>query len=394
MRVLQRYFAINIMQAVAFVLVAFLALISFMDLTGELPAVGKGGYMLQHAVLYVALLVPGHIYEVMPFAALVGTIYTMAQFASSSEFTIMRASSMSTRMAAGMLFKIGIVFVIITFIFGELIAPRTAPLAEKVRLAAKGSSMAQQFRSGMWTKDNVHAAGVTGPINGTRFFNVRQIRPDGSLVDVKLYEFDSNMRMRSLITAATGTFTGKNAWHLENVTENLFTNSRTLGVPGAPLPPGTTIQSTYGQETAAVVTHKLATLDVVSEITPRILTVSATDPERMSAMELAVYTRHLAENRQETERFKIAFWQKLINPMAIFVLMAMALPFGYLQARSGGVSLKIFIGIMLGVSFLLVNTLFSHLGMLSTWPAFLTAVAPSMLFLLLALVAIWWVERH
>jgi lipopolysaccharide export system permease protein len=72
----------------------------------------------------------------------------------------------------------------------------------------------------------------------------------------------------------------------------------------------------------------------------------------------------------------------------------MALPFGYLQARSGGVSLKIFIGIMLGVSFLLVNTLFSHLGMLSTWPAFLTAVAPSMLFLLLALVAIWWVERH
>ena len=43
MRVLQRYFAINIMQAVAFVLVAFLALISFMDLTGELPAVGKGG---------------------------------------------------------------------------------------------------------------------------------------------------------------------------------------------------------------------------------------------------------------------------------------------------------------------------------------------------------------
>jgi lipopolysaccharide export system permease protein len=394
MRVLQRYFAINIMQAVAFVLVAFLALISFMDLTGELPAVGKGGYMLQHAVLYVTLLVPGHIYEVMPFAALVGTIYTMAQFASSSEFTIMRASSMSTRMAAGMLFKIGIVFVIITFIFGELITPRTAPLAEKVRLAAKGSSMAQQFRSGMWTKDNVHADGVTGPINGTRFFNVRQIKPDGSLVDVKLYEFDSNMRMRSLVTAATGTFTGKNVWHLENVTQNLFTNSRTLGVPGAPLPPGTTIQSTFGQETAAVATHKLATLDVVSEITPRILTVSATDPERMSATELAVYTRHLAENRQETERFKIAFWQKLINPMAIFVLMAMALPFGYLQARSGGVSLKIFIGIMLGVSFLLVNTLFSHLGMLSTWPPFLTAVAPSVLFLMLALTAIWWVERH
>ena len=394
MRVLQRYFAINIMQSVAFVLVAFLALISFMDLTGELPAVGKGGYLLQHAVLYVALLIPGHIYEVMPFAALVGTIYTMAQFASSSEFTIMRASSMSTRMAAGMLFKIGIVFVLITFAFGELITPRTAPLAEKLRLAAKGSSMAQQFRSGMWTKDNVHADGVTGPINGTRFFNVRQILPDGSLVDVKLYEFDANMRMRSLITATKGTFGGKNIWHLQNVTENLFSNTRTLGVPGAPLPSGTSIQSTYGQETAAVATRTVATMDVASEITPRILTVSVADPERMSATELAVYTRHLAENRQENGRFRIAFWKKLIDPLAIFVLMAMALPFGYLQARSGGVSLKIFIGIMLGVSFLLVNTLFSSLGMLSTWPPFLTAVIPSILFLILALVAIWWVERH
>ena len=42
----------------------------------------------------------------------------------------------------------------------------------------------------------------------------------------------------------------------------------------------------------------------------------------------------------------------------------------------------------------LVNTLFSHLGLLSTWPAFLTAVAPSALYLLLALGALWWVERH
>ena len=305
MRVLQRYFAINIMQAVAFVLVALLALFSFMDLTSELPSVGKGGYLFQHAVLYVALLVPGHIYEVMPMAALVGTIYAMAQFASSSEFTIMRASSMSTKMAAGMLFKIGIVFVLITFAFGELITPRTALLAEKLRLAAKGSAMAQQFRSGMWTKDIVHTDGIKGPVNGSRFFNVREIRPDGTLADVKLYEFDANMRMRSLTTAATATFSGNSTWRLANVTETRFNNTRTLPVPGAPLAAGTTIQSTYGQETASVVTRKLATLDLVSEVTPRILTVSATAPARMSATELAVYTRHLAENRQESGRYKI-----------------------------------------------------------------------------------------
>jgi lipopolysaccharide export system permease protein len=114
----------------------------------------------------------------------------------------------------------------------------------------------------------------------------------------------------------------------------------------------------------------------------------------MSANELAVYTRHLAENRQETERFKIAFWRKLIDPLSIFVLMALALPFAYLQTRSGGVSFKVFVGIMIGVSFMLINSLFSHIGMLSTWPAFMTAATPSLLFLLLALGALRWVERH
>jgi lipopolysaccharide export system permease protein len=246
----------------------------------------------------------------------------------------------------------------------------------------------------MWSKDVVHADGVKGPVIGSRFFNARQIRPDGQLIDLRLYEFDNSMRMRSLITAASATFAGNQTWRLADVTETRFSNSRVLPEPGAPVPAGTSIQSTFGQETSAVSTRKLATLDLVSEITPKILSVSRSDPERMSANELAVYTRHLSENRQETERFRIAFWKKLIDPLAIFVLMALALPFAYLHTRSGGVSLKIFIGIMIGVSFILINSLFSHLGLLSTWPAFLTAVAPSLLFLLLALGALWWVERH
>jgi lipopolysaccharide export system permease protein len=394
MKILQRYFFVNIAQAVAFVLAGLLGLIAFMDLTQELPGVGKGGYLLQHAVLYVLLLLPGHVYETMPVAALIGTIYTMAQFAQTSEFTIMRASSMSTQQAGVMLAKIGVVFVAITFLFGEVITPRTAPIAERVRLSAKGATVSAEFRSGMWTKDTIHADGVKGPVTGSRFFNARQIRPDGQLIDVRLYEFDNGMRMRSLITAASATYSGNSTWRLKDVTETLFSNSRELPAPDTPVAAGQTIQSRFGQDTASVATRKVESLDLVSEITPKILSVSRSDPAQMSANELAVYTRHLAENRQETERFKIAFWKKLFDPLSIFVLMALALPFGYLHTRSGGISFKIFIGIMIGVSFILINALFSHVGMLSTWPAFVTAAAPSLLFLLLAIGALRWVERH
>jgi lipopolysaccharide export system permease protein len=389
MKILQRYFAVSILQAVAFVLVAFLALQAFMDLTGELPSIGKNGYAIQHAFLYVLILLPGHVYEVMPLAALIGTIYTMAQFASTSEFTIMRASSMSTGMVAWMLAKIGVVLVIVTFIFGELIAPRTAPIADKIKLTARGAAVSGEFRSGMWTKDIVKSDGMTGTVTGSRFFNVREVRPDGQLADVKLYEFDTNFRLRSLTLARSATYQGNNTWRLADVTENLFTNSALLK-PGSEANVG----NHYAQASSAVTTRHSAALDLVSEITPKILSVSGADPDRMSANELAVYTRHLQENKQETERFKIAFWKKLFDPLAIFVLMALALPFAYLHTRAGGVSLKIFVGIMIGVSFLLINTLFSHLGLLSTWPAILTAIAPSALFLLLALGALWWVERH
>ncbi|MEO7493995.1 MAG: LPS export ABC transporter permease LptG [Massilia sp.] len=394
MKILQRYFFVNIIQAVAFVLLAFLALAAFNDLAAEMPNAGKGGYLIQHVFLYVLLLLPGHVYEVMPAAALIGTVYTLAQFAATSEFTIMRASSMSTLMAGTMLFKIGIVLVAVTFVFGELITPMSAPFAERLKLSAKGATVSQEFRSGMWTKDNVHRDGMQGPVTGSRFFNVRQFKADGQLIDVKLYEFDTNFRMRSLITAAYATYGGNNTWNLSDVTETLFTNTRALPDPAAPAPAGTSLQTRFGQDTSAVGTRKLASMQLVSEITPKILSVSAADPEQMSANELAVYTRHLAENRQQSDRFKIAFWKKLFDPFAIFVLMALALPFAYLNTRSGGVSLKIFIGIMIGIGFMLINTLFSHLGLLTTWPPVVTAIAPSVLFLLLALGALWWVERH
>ena len=144
----------------------------------------------------------------------------------------------------------------------------------------------------------------------------------------------------------------------------------------------------------AVVNRRFDTSVMQSEITPDIMAVLVTNPDRMSAFDLAAFSRHLAENNQRTDRYEIALWTKLFYPLAVFVMMALALPFAYLHARSGGLSLKIFIGIMIGVSFQLINSLFSHIGLLNTWPPFATAAMPSVLFLLAAITALWWVERH
>lgn len=382
MSVLQKYFAREIVRAVLFVLIAFLALFAFFDLINEMPNVGRGGYRLQHAFLFVGLGLPAYVYELMPIAALIGTIYALSQFAARSEFTIMRVSSMSTAAVAWMLAKIGVLFVLVTFVFGEFIAPQANDLSMRLKQQARGSEMAQEFRSGLWAKDVIRQNGVSGEAIGSRFVNARKMQPNGRLDGVRLYEFDRQFRLIALIDAESAEYRGANRWRLNQGSETRFA---TLTLSS---------EASVKEMSDAVTTSAFAERDLISEITPDILSVLFTDPNRMSAADLQAYTRHLTENRQQTERYEIAFWKKVIYPFAVFVMMALALPFAYLQTRSGGVSLKIFIGIMIGVSFQLLNNLFSHLGLLNGWPPFITAILPSTLFLLLAIGALRWVERR
>ena len=104
--------------------------------------------------------------------------------------------------------------------------------------------------------------------------------------------------------------------------------------------------------------------------------------------------QHLAGNRQKTERYEIALWKKLFYPLATLVMMALALPFAYMHARSGMVGIKVFLGIMLGIFFHMLNSLFSHIGLLQDWPPLAAAVgAERSLFLATAILMMWWVER-
>jgi lipopolysaccharide export system permease protein len=381
MRTLQRYIGSEIFRSVLIVLMFFLALLAFFDLLSELKSVGQGTYKLQHAFMYVGLELPSRVYEFMPIAVLIGTILTLVQLASRSEFTIMRASSMSTTMIAWALIKIGIVYVFITFLFGEVIAPYSIEQADKLRVEKLGGTGGQQFRSGQWTKDLIRSNGLTGDLIGSRILNVRDIG-QGQMNLIKAYEFDKDFHLQLIVTAARAEYQGNYVWKLFDVTQTHIDNA----VLNPEIAPADIVS-------AAKVEH-LDTKDMVSEITPQILRVSTSDPDNMTAYRLSQYTHHLAENNQSTALYDIAFWKKIINPFATLVMMALALPFAYLHTRAGGTSLKAFIGIMIGVSFILINHLFSYMGLLNTWPPFFIAILPSVLYLLAAVGMLQWGQRR
>ena len=377
MRVLRRYFASEIYRSVLFVLVAFLALFSFFDIMGEMRAI-QGPYRIEHAFLYVTLGLPAYAYELMPIAALIGTIYVMAQFAARSEFTVMRASSLSMTGAIRLLLRIAVVLSLLTFVLGEFIAPRCSEFRESFKRRIQGAAISAEFRTGLWAKDVLRDPSTREAI-GSRFLNARKVEPDGVLRGVQVYEFDRGMQMLGMVAAEEARYAGGGLWQLRQVDELRL---KPVASPAERNQPPVTVR------------RKLDSSVMSSEITPDIMAVLVAEPNKMSAVDLALFTRHLEENKQRTDQYDIALWTKLLYPLAVFVMMAVALPFAYLQVRSGGLSLKIFIGIMIGVSFQLINSLFSHIGLLNTWPPIATAAMPSALFLLGAIMALWWVERH
>lgn len=131
-----------------------------------------------------------------------------------------------------------------------------------------------------------------------------------------------------------------------------------------------------------------------SAIDPSIFGVMMLKPENMSMRSLYRYVNHLEQSRQESDRYEIALWNKAFYPIAILVMIALAMPFAYMNRRSGGVSIKIFAGVMIGLAFYTINNLFSYIGMLNTWPPLVVAMVPTACMLVLAMIGMWFVERR
>ena len=357
MKLIRRYLVTEVITATLFVFAALIGLFTLLDMIRELKDYGQGNYRMLQILGYVLLSVPGHIYEVFPIAVLIGGIFAMAQLAANSEYTVIRACGVSMRRFAGVLVLIGAGLALVNFFVGEAIAPVAEQAAQRLRVRATTGVVASDFRSGLWVRE------------ATRFVNVLRAQPDSTLQGVRIYEFDQDHRLRSISHASRGTFQKDERWMLEDVVQTIFDGPQ-------------------------VRVDRVPQIHWTSVLTPSLLNVLLVDPQQRSARDLYYYVQHLRENRQQTVRYEIALWTKFTYPLAVIVMLVLAVPFAQLQRRVGGVGAKIFAGIMLGLGFHLVNRLVGHAGAIYEWPVVLSAVLPSVLFLGLALGMIWALERR
>jgi len=358
MNLLTRYLGREIYLSIALVFAALIMLFAFLDLIHELNVMGQDKYHMGYVLLFVVLTIPGHVYELFPVAVLVGTIFALVQMAASSELTIYRSSGASLWQMMGALFKIALPLVMLSFVFSEFVAPPSEQLAQQLRLKAQNAQiLLKEFRSGVWVKDE-HS-----------FVNVKNVMPDTSLSNIDIYQFDETYHLRAITNAKRASFIEQGLWRLEDVMETHFAKQ------------GTSINAASSQEWR-------------SALNPSILSVLLVVPEQMSAYDLFLYTRHLQDNRQQSSRYEIAMWSKLVYPFSLMVMMLLALPFASYHRRAGGVGAMIFMGIVLGLVFHFVGRLFASLGALNNWQPFVSASAMTGLFLLLGMLMLWWTERR
>ena len=369
MKTLRRLFYYDISLSVAFVALAFLSLFFFIDFVDALSDSAKRGSSPVYAALVSLLEVPGHFYELAPIAVLIGTIYALSRLAQSSEFTILRTGGLGPGRALRLLATLGIAFGVFTFFVGDYIAPFAENRAVQLKAFTRGGIALG--RSGTWLKDRQ----TTADGERTYSINVTRTGSRGEMLGIKIFEFDAEARLQRRITAESGTIEAPSAWLLKNVTI-------TRWLEGAERQP------------PHVTTEKLDRWDWQGGLSANVVASALLPLGTMSTLELWRYIGHLDSNEQAVQSYEIQFWKRALYPFACVVMVGLALPFAYLHARAGGMRLKVFGGIMLGIAFMLLNNLSGHLGLLRNWTPWIVAAAPSALFLLISMAAFAWLVRY
>jgi lipopolysaccharide export system permease protein len=349
--------------AVTAVTLAFVSLFFFFDFVDELQSVGRSnalGYSLAQALAYVALMVPSHIYELLPITVLIGTIFVMTRLANSSEFTILRTSGLGPWAALRLLLVMGLTFAVLTFAVGDYLAP----LADKTAqlLKAKFQGRITVGKTGAWIKERQPYSSFS--------VNVASLASDASLKGVRIFELNNRGEIVSLTEAETGTFGPGDSWLLRDVQRSEFVTSQ--------------------NGTARVVSSHLDSFIWQNKLSAEMVSAAVLRPERMGTVDLFQYTRHLRNNGQTAQKYEIQFWKKVFYPLSCLVMVMLALPFAYLHFRSGSTTSMVFGGVMAGISFVLLNNVLGDVGYLQGWQPWLTAALPGLIYSLASLSAFGW----
>ncbi|SES70412.1 LPS export ABC transporter permease LptG [Thorsellia anophelis] len=348
--VLDRYIGRTILSSILMTLFTLIALDGVIKFVEQLRRVGQADYDAMSAMFVTLALLPRDLEIFFPMAALLGALLGLGSLATRSELVVMQAAGFSKLQVASAVMKTAIILMIMNMAIGEWIAPRSEQFARNYRAEKLYGGDLLSTQGSIWARDN------------NAFIYIERVESPQKLKGVHIFNFNNENQLHELQFAQTAQYSlEKNGWILNEIDGSNLSNPLQID--------HSSTKNKLWQTT----------------LTPDKLGVVALSSEALSLTELFNYIRYLKDAGQESRIYELTFWQKVFSPLSVMVMMLMALSFVFGPLRSVPMGVRIITGIAFGFLFYVTNELFGRISIVFALPAILSALLPSILFLLFSI---------
>ncbi|PUA29783.1 MAG: LPS export ABC transporter permease LptG [Cellvibrio sp. 79] len=336
MNKITRYVSRTVFTAIALTLLVFLALDFIFGLISQLESVTEN-YTAFEAFKYMLFTMPRRLYDYIPYSCLIGCLAGLGLLASSSELVIIRAAGVSVKRIAWMTLRPALVFIFVALMIGEFVAPYSEQMADNRRhfLRYNGEQKAPQ---NMWNRE------------GNEFMYVNAVLPNGVVYGLTRYHFNDQHQLESASFTRQATYQD-NYWQEEDVS------------------------ITYLGE-SAIRTELIPERRWQTNLTPNLFNILVVAPEDISLRNLHYYTDYLEKQNLTAGNYSLAFWQKILQPLATASLVLVAISFIFGPLRTVTMGQRIFTGVVFGIIFVLLQRLLGATSLVFGFPPFIAVMIP------------------
>ncbi|MBS0365586.1 MAG: LPS export ABC transporter permease LptG [Proteobacteria bacterium] len=320
MNILDRYIVRSILGSVLLVLAVLLVLGALFVFIDQQDDIGVGGYTAGSALWFTLLNLPQQAYELLPIAALIGSLLGLGSLARGSELTVIRATGISVVRLAGMTLIAGLLLVGVEVLLGEVLAPPLQQAAREQKAFSKFHDFSFGVGSGAWMRDGNTILNVGGQ-SGQRQFGGMQV-----------FELSGDHRLEAIGHARQATEASHGKWLLSDYAESRFEGDTVVATPPR--------QRIFA-----------------SNISAGFLGLAVDNPRQLTSRALWRLIRYYRANSLDTREYLFAFWSRIARTAAIAFAVLLAIPFVLGSLRSAGAGTRTLIGLMLGLGLFLLQRL-------------------------------------
>ena len=350
MNLLSRYLMRTILASTFLVLGVLLALGALFQFIGNMDDV-QGDFGLLQVFFYSLLRLPQISFEMLPMAALIGSLLGLGALASKSELVVMRTAGISVARLAGMVTLSGVVLLVLTGLLGEFIAPPLDFFARNLRNEFRFSQTERASGNPAWVKD------------GDVILHLERVNSEFEFGGVYMFRFNRDHSLRSIARADNSGIADDDRWVLENYRETRF------GADGVQ-----TTSSPVSVESLEVGTDVLGTTLV--------------KPVSLSARGLVDYIRYLRRNELSSKRYEMELWSRIATTSTVALMPVLALAFVFGSLRSAGAGSRLMIGVMIGLGYFLASETLANSGQVFNLNPAIVSWIPTGVLLLITVAAL------